>query len=121
MIKGPQLKEMLNNMSEEELNFFTATILTDKSVVDSILAEAKYNINFSSKIINNDLAVLKAIEDALTETLVMDVATDCWYNAYADLDDPYGYNDAWECFISEVDEKIHEKVYDSIAAKTDNE
>ena len=38
MIKGPELKEMLNNMSEEELNQFSAVIITDKSIIDSIIS-----------------------------------------------------------------------------------
>lgn len=120
MIKGPELKEMLNKMSEEELSQFSATIITDKSVIDSIIMEAKYNLDFSAKDNRNDDSILDEVADKIDSKLIFDTVIESWYEAYSELDDPYGYNDAWDCFISDVDERVYTKIHNMIEEAINN-
>ena len=118
MIKGPELKEKLNNMSEEELSLFSASIITDESIIRSIMYESRYYLDFHDKHYKNDSNKLDEIKEEISPKLIMDTVFESWYEAYENLDDPYGYEDAFDSFISDVEERLDNKIRDMIENNT---
>ena len=118
MIKGHELKEKLNNMSEEELSLFSATIITDESIIRSIMYESRYYLDFQDKHYKNDSNKLEEIKEEISPKLIMDTVFESWYEAYENLDDPYGYGDAFDSFISDVEERLDNKIRDMIENNT---
>lgn len=105
MTTGQQLKEQLNNMSEEELNLFSAYVLTNKNVVEDVLSDVAFDISTVRRDREIDVQEVKKV---LSAEAVKKLIEDEWYRAHKDEEDPYGFFGSWDTFISAINNVIYE-------------